>query len=182
LANIINTYLKNFPGISYKSCLRGERLIRTWLYVDLLRVGSYYKSRDSSVGIALGYGLDDRGSSVWFPAGVGNLTLHHRIQNGSGAHPASYPVGIRGSFPGKSFRCVKLTTHLLLVPRSKNAWSYTSTPQYAIMTWCFVNHRDNFTCTFLLRIIEELFRISRGTGGYDKWSRHFLQFFQMTVS
>jgi hypothetical protein len=23
---------------------------------------------------------------------------------------------------------VKLTTHLLLVPRSKNAWSYTSTP------------------------------------------------------
>jgi hypothetical protein len=28
-------------------------------------------SRDSSVGIALGYGLDDRGSSVRFPAGLG---------------------------------------------------------------------------------------------------------------
>jgi hypothetical protein len=23
-----------------------------------------------------------------------------RVQNGSGAHPASYPVGTRGSFPG----------------------------------------------------------------------------------
>jgi hypothetical protein len=29
------------------------------------------KSRDSSVGIALGYGLDDRGSGVRFLAGVG---------------------------------------------------------------------------------------------------------------
>jgi hypothetical protein len=28
---------------------------------------------------------------------------------------------------------VKLTTHLYLVPRSQNAWSYTSTPQYAFM-------------------------------------------------
>jgi hypothetical protein len=57
-------------------------------------------SRESSVGIALGYGLDDRGSRVRFPAGAGNFFLHHRVQNGSGVHPASYPVGTRGSFPG----------------------------------------------------------------------------------
>jgi hypothetical protein len=55
---------------------------------------------DSSVGIALGYGLDDRGSGVRFPAGTGNFSLHHRVQNASGAHPASYPMGMRGSFPG----------------------------------------------------------------------------------
>jgi hypothetical protein len=55
---------------------------------------------DSSVGIALGYGLDDRGSRVRFPAGTGNFSLHHRVQNGSGAHPASCPMGTRGSFPG----------------------------------------------------------------------------------
>jgi hypothetical protein len=55
------------------------------------------KSRDCSVGIALGYGLDDRGSRVRFPAGVGNFSLHHRVQNGSGAHPASYKMGTRGS-------------------------------------------------------------------------------------
>jgi hypothetical protein len=54
----------------------------------------------SSVGIALGYGLDDRGSRVRFPVGAGNFSLHHRVQNGSAAHPASYPMGNRGSFPG----------------------------------------------------------------------------------
>jgi hypothetical protein len=26
--------------------------------------------------------------------------FHHRVQNGSGAHPASYPMGTRGFFPG----------------------------------------------------------------------------------
>jgi hypothetical protein len=44
--------------------------------------------------------VDDRGSRVRFPAGAGNFFLHHRLQNGSGAHPASYPMGTRGSFPG----------------------------------------------------------------------------------
>jgi hypothetical protein len=63
-------------------------------------ISSINKSRDNSVGIALGYGLDDRGSRVRFPAGVGNFSLHHRVQNGSGAHPASYPMGTRGSFLG----------------------------------------------------------------------------------
>jgi hypothetical protein len=60
---------------------------------------NYFK-RDSSVGIALGYGLDDWGSRVRFPVGVGNFSLHHRVQIGSGAHPASYPMGTRDSFPG----------------------------------------------------------------------------------
>jgi hypothetical protein len=55
---------------------------------------------DSSVGIALGYGLDDRSSRVRFPAGAGNFSLHHRILNGSAAHPTSYPMDTRGSSPG----------------------------------------------------------------------------------
>jgi hypothetical protein len=58
------------------------------------------KSRDSSVGIALGYGLDDLGSRFRFPAGAGNSSLRHHVQNGSGAHPASYVMGARGSFSG----------------------------------------------------------------------------------
>jgi hypothetical protein len=32
--------------------------------------------------------------------GAENFSLHHRVQNGSGAHPASYPIGTRCSFPG----------------------------------------------------------------------------------
>jgi hypothetical protein len=87
------------------------------------------QSRDSSVGIALGYGLDDRGSRVRFLAGAGNFSLHHRVQNGSGAHPASYPMGTRGSFPGWVKRKGRDVDHL--PPPSaevKNAWSYTSIP------------------------------------------------------
>jgi hypothetical protein len=58
------------------------------------------KSHDSLVSLALGYGLDDQGSRVRFLVGAGNFSLHHCVQNGSGAHPASYPVGTRGSFSG----------------------------------------------------------------------------------
>jgi hypothetical protein len=65
--------------------------ILIWVYTQVL---------DSSVGIALGYGLNDRDSRVRFPAGARNSSLHHRVQNGFGAHPASYPMGSRGSFPG----------------------------------------------------------------------------------
>jgi hypothetical protein len=85
------------------------------------------KNYDSSVSIVLGYGLDDWGSRVQFAAGAGNFS-HHHMQNSSGDHPASYPMSTRGSFPGGggTNQGVKLTTHLLLVPRSKNEWSYTS--------------------------------------------------------
>jgi hypothetical protein len=48
----------------------------------------------------LGYRLDDRGSTVRFPARAGNFSLHHRVQIGSGARPASYPMGTRHSFRG----------------------------------------------------------------------------------
>jgi hypothetical protein len=32
--------------------------------------------------------------------GAGNFSHHHRVQNGSGAHAVSYPMGTSGSFPG----------------------------------------------------------------------------------
>jgi hypothetical protein len=56
-------------------------------------------SRVSSVDIALGYGMDDMGSRLQFPAGAANFSLRHRVQNGSGAHPASYPIVYQGLFP-----------------------------------------------------------------------------------
>jgi hypothetical protein len=78
----------------YKVTGNGEKLTIKSFIICILR------SRDSSVDIALGYELDDRGSRVRFPSGAGNFSLHHRVQNGSGAHPASYPMGTRGSFTG----------------------------------------------------------------------------------
>jgi hypothetical protein len=47
-------------------------------------------SRDSSVGMALGYGLDDRGSRIQFRAEAGNFSLRYRAQNGSG--PTQPPI------------------------------------------------------------------------------------------
>jgi hypothetical protein len=64
-------------------------------------MNEFNKSRDSSVDLATGYGMDDRMMGVRFLAGAGNFSLHYRIKTGSGAHIDSYPVGIRGSFLGE---------------------------------------------------------------------------------
>jgi hypothetical protein len=86
-----------------------------------------YKSRDSSVGTALGYGLDDRGSRVRFPAGTGNFSLPHRVQNSSGTDPASYYMG-RGALSLKVERPEREADHSPPCSAEvKNAWHYTST-------------------------------------------------------
>jgi hypothetical protein len=85
-------------------------------------------NQDSSVGIALGYGLDDRGSSVRFPAGAGNFSLHHRVLNGSGTHPASYSMGNRGFFLGVKQPGREADHSPSSSAEVKNAWSYTSIP------------------------------------------------------
>jgi hypothetical protein len=50
------------------------------------------RCRNSSVGIATGYGLDGPNSI----AGYARFSLFHNLQTGSGAHPASYPMGCGG--------------------------------------------------------------------------------------
>jgi hypothetical protein len=57
------------------------------------------RSRDSPVGIATGYGLDDREVGVRVSVGARNFSLLHVVQIGSGAHPTSYPMGTGDSFP-----------------------------------------------------------------------------------
>jgi hypothetical protein len=47
--------------------------------------------------IATGHGLNDRGVRVRVPARERFLPLHV-VHTGSGAHPASYPKSVRGSF------------------------------------------------------------------------------------
>jgi hypothetical protein len=56
------------------------------------------------------------------------LSLHHRVQTGSGAHPASYPMGTRALSLGVK-RSEREADHS---PPSraevKYAWGYASTP------------------------------------------------------
>jgi hypothetical protein len=87
-------------------------------------------------GIAQWYsaGLWADWTVVRVPAGAGNFSLHHRVQTGSGAHPASYPVGTRGFSPGsKAAGGVKLITHLHLMPRSRMRGAIPPLSQYAFM-------------------------------------------------
>jgi hypothetical protein len=66
-------------------------------------------------------------SVIRVPAEGGNFSLHNRVHSVSEAHPASYLVGNRGSFPGVK-RPEREADHS--PPSSaevKNAWSYTST-------------------------------------------------------
>jgi hypothetical protein len=84
---------------SSPASLLGPNFLLTALLSDTLNICSS-QSRGSSFGIALGYGLDDWGSRFRFSAVAGNFSLHHRNWNGSGAHPSSYAMGTRGSFPG----------------------------------------------------------------------------------
>jgi hypothetical protein len=92
----------------------------------------YFSSCDSSAGVALGCGLDDRGSGVRFPAESGNFSLHHRVQDGSGAHQASYPTGTRGSFLGVQRSGREAEQLPPLSAEVRNAWSYTSIPSIRI--------------------------------------------------
>jgi hypothetical protein len=55
---------------------------------------------DSSVGIATRLPAGQLGFYDLIPGGDWEFTLRHRVQNGSGPHPASYPMCTRDSFPG----------------------------------------------------------------------------------
>jgi hypothetical protein len=71
--------------------------------------------------------------------GAGNFSLHHRVQNGSGAHSASYPMGARGSFPGGNVAGAwswPLTS--VQCRRQRMSGAVPALPQYAFMAWCSV--------------------------------------------
>jgi hypothetical protein len=50
------------------------------------------------------YGLDDRAIEVRSPTGTEDFSSSPCVQTGSGAHPASYPMGTGGPFPGGEVR------------------------------------------------------------------------------
>jgi hypothetical protein len=57
-------------------------------------------SRDSSVGIATDYGLDDQGRREFESRWGKKFSLLHIVQTGTGVNPTSYKMGTGGSFPG----------------------------------------------------------------------------------
>jgi hypothetical protein len=78
-----------------ETSLRTEDIsfIRLFTKCMAYKIVHMLRSRDSSVGIAISYG-------VRFPAAVSNLSLLHSLQTGSRFHPASYWMDIWDSFSG----------------------------------------------------------------------------------
>jgi hypothetical protein len=80
---------KNKQDIRNKQCEKAKKKF-TFLYCYFVHLVTFVSLLSCLAVIALGYGPEDRGSRVRFLAGAGNFSLHHRVQNGSGAYPASY--------------------------------------------------------------------------------------------
>jgi hypothetical protein len=92
--------------------------------------------------------MDDRGSRFPFPAGAGNFSLHHRVQNGSGVHPAScqwvpeaLSLGVKR--PGREAdhsppSSAEVKEWVALYLHSSNTPSWRGAQ---------LKHRDNFTYT-----------------------------------
>jgi hypothetical protein len=76
-----------------------QRRITNWLANLIIReLIEDWRSRNSLLGIATGYGLDDRGVGVRVPAGS-RIYLLYVVQTGCGVHPTSYRMCTRGIFP-----------------------------------------------------------------------------------
>jgi len=88
-----------------------QPVLRQIYNVDIGYIYRYLSGPGSSVGITAGRsGIESRWGREFPP-----------VQTGPGAHPASCKMGT-GSFPGvKCGRGVLLTTHPLLVPRSRKS-------------------------------------------------------------
>jgi len=112
-------------------------------------------SRDSSVGTLTDYRLDDWMIRVWIP--VGEFFSLTPCPDQLWDPPSFLSNVYQGLFPSvKSGWGMKLTTHLHLVLRSNNVWSYTSTPTTAFMEWSLVKQRDKFTFYLFTNIIRML--------------------------
>jgi hypothetical protein len=86
----------------------------------------------SAVGMAAGYGQDDRGVGV-------RVKVWSGIETGSGAHPDSYPMGTGVPSPGRK-RQERETDHSSPTSAEmKKTWTYTSTPPYVFLAQCVVS-------------------------------------------
>jgi hypothetical protein len=118
------------------------------------RIVIWMWNQDSSIGIATGYGLDDRMNGIRFPAGPGNISLRHHVQTGSGTHPASYPMGNRGSFRGGEMGAAWKWPLISIWCRGQRMrGAVLPLLQYVIMAWCLVKHREDFTLLYFTFIL-----------------------------
>jgi hypothetical protein len=77
----------------------------------------------------------------------------HCVQTGSGAHPASYPMGTGGSFPGVKRQGREADHSPPTSAEVKKMWIYTYTPPYAFMAYCLITELLGFRTLSIVRIL-----------------------------
>jgi hypothetical protein len=102
-------------------------------------------SQDSSVGIATGYELNDLMIGVRFSAGAVNFSRRYRVHTGSGAHPASYAMGLRGLSLGIKRPGREADHRPLSTAEVKNPFTTTTTVELHLRfantpSWCSVKN------------------------------------------
>jgi hypothetical protein len=105
----------------------------------------YLTSRDNSVNITTGYGLDD-----WNSILSRSTNFFRNVQTGSGAHSTSCPVGTGGGSPRAKWLEREGDHYLHLTPRSSIRELYISIPPYVFTAWCLIKYRDKFCFVFKL--------------------------------
>jgi hypothetical protein len=89
------------PSVLTSVSLLSVQLLKSCNLIVVEGPSDWHKFLSVGARIAQWYsaGLWAGWSGVPIPAGAGNFSVHHCAQTGSGDHPASYPMGSRGSFP-----------------------------------------------------------------------------------
>jgi hypothetical protein len=126
-------YEDPFPSVTSHNVLKYAEPHRYLLYAGVKFGFSLYEKNMNCQCLRTGcWGeyLDLRGRKY------GNFSLHHRVQNNSGAHPASYPMGTRGSFPGVK-RPGREADHSppSTAEVKKMSGAIPPLPQYAFVAW-----------------------------------------------
>jgi hypothetical protein len=149
-------------------------------------------SRDSSVSIVSGYGLDDRAIEARSQAGAKDFSSILCVQISSETHPTSYTTGIEGSFLGGKARQGRDADHSPhLVPSSWMSRSYTSSPpnafilcsETALLKFC----TRKFGCRVLFEGIQCEYRllkmfISWEANKLKVWNKQPLLFYRAVYS
>jgi hypothetical protein len=119
------------PPITVKTC------INLYIYIGVSM------SWDSPVG----FEDTDLRVCIWFPAGPRDFFLRS-VHTGSGAYPASYPIGTEDSFPGRK-RTGREAVYSHLVSRSRMVELYLHSP-YVFMAVCLtIQAREHLYLYFM---------------------------------
>jgi hypothetical protein len=115
--------MKNVLCVHTTYCDDAKKIHTSSMKLRCISYSVFTGSQDSVVGIATGYGLDDRGVGVAVPV-RSRIFSSPRRPDRLWDPSSLLSNGYRRLFPGGySGRCVKLATHLQLAPRPRKCGS-----------------------------------------------------------